>query len=138
MLKSRNVLIFQPTYFPICLFSGGIGNFFSIAAFQLQLQNGANQELPRAVKLPIWLDQNVHLIGRRMEATVPLVFVLKNIVGIYFQGYTKMKVRHALQKQLDALTERATHPEFNDDLAGITNAAVAVADELNKPDDFAF
>ena len=54
------------------------------------------------------------------------------------EGYTKMKVRHALQKQLDALTERATHPEFNDDLAGITNAAVAVADELNKPDDFAF
>lgn len=47
------------------------------------------------------------------------------------EGYTKMKVRHAL-------TERATHPEFNDDLAGIANAAVAVADELNKPDDFAF
>lgn len=50
----------------------------------------------------------------------------------------KVRTRQALQKQLDALTERAEHPEFNDDLAGITNAAVAVADELNKLDDFAF
>ena len=43
----------------------------------------------------------------------------------------KVRTRQALQKQLDALTERAEHPEFNDDLAGIANAAVAVADELN-------
>ena len=50
----------------------------------------------------------------------------------------KVRTRQALQKQLDALTERAEHPEFNDDLAGIANAAVAVADELNKLDDFAF
>ena len=50
----------------------------------------------------------------------------------------KVRTRQALQKQLDALTERAEHPEFNDDLAGIANAAVAVADELNKQDDFAF
>ena len=50
----------------------------------------------------------------------------------------KVRTRLALQKQLDALTERAEHPDFNDDLAGIANAAVAVADELNKLDDFAF
>lgn len=50
----------------------------------------------------------------------------------------KVRTRQALQKQLDALTERAEHPEFNDDLAGIANAAVAVADELNKLDGFAF
>lgn len=50
----------------------------------------------------------------------------------------KVRTRQALQKQLDALTERAEHPEFNDDLAGIANAAVAAADELNKLDDFAF
>ena len=49
-----------------------------------------------------------------------------------------MRTRLALQKQLDALTERAEHPDFNDDLAGIAIAAVAVADELNKLDDFAF
>ena len=50
----------------------------------------------------------------------------------------KVRTRLALQKQLDALTERAEHPDFNDNLAGIAIAAVAVADELNKLDDFAF
>lgn len=50
----------------------------------------------------------------------------------------KVRTRQALQKQLDTLTERAERPEFNDDLAGIAIAAVAVADKLNKLDDFAF
>ena len=60
----------------------------------------------------------------------------KEFIRVFGDGDSGVKVRtrQALQKQLDALTERAEHPEFNDDLAGIANAAVAVADELNKLD----
>lgn len=58
----------------------------------------------------------------------------KELVRVFGEGEGCVKVRtqQALLKQLDVLTERAEHPEFNDDPAGIAKAVVAVAEELDK------
>ena len=60
----------------------------------------------------------------------------EEFIRVFGEGEDCVKVRtqRALLKQLDVLTERAEHPEFNDDPAGIAKAVVAVVETLNKLD----
>ena len=105
-------------------------------------QNGYNPVDSGRVISPEW--ESIETLKKAIDKYgVPTRIYLDTgeaFIRVFGEGEdcVKVRTRLALRKQLDALTERAEHPDFNDNLAGIAIAAVAVADELNKLDDFAF